>query len=400
MTLPLKGLRVLDLTNVMAGPFCCYQLALLGAEVVKVERPGTGDLARELGADAELNRQYMGASFLAQNAGKKSVTINLKSERGQALFHGLVETTDAVVESFRPGVMERLGASPAALRERNPGLVVCSLSGFGQDGPAKLRPAYDQIIQGLSGIMSVTGDTDSAPLRVGFPVSDAVAGLTAAMSVSAALAGAARTGEGSVIDVAMLDSTIVTAAWVVSNYLMTGETPMPMGNENRTAAPSGAFRTKDGLLNIAANRQAHWESVATVLGVPELIEDPRFNERESRKKNRKELKALLEEVLVQAPAQEWEDRLNAVGVPAGRVLSVPEAIEHPQVRHRELVRDFENVPGLGRGIRVANGGFIFDGEARADLDPPAQLGAHNDEIFGQLGLGPAEIAALKEEGII
>ncbi|WP_108661378.1 CaiB/BaiF CoA transferase family protein [Acuticoccus kandeliae] len=400
MSLPLENLRVLDLTNVMAGPFCCYQLAMLGAEVIKVERPGSGDLARELGADSDLNRRHMGASFLAQNAGKKSVTLDMKSPKGQALFLRLVDTADAVVESFRPGVMARLGASPAALRARNPRLVVCSLSGFGQTGPYAKRPAYDQIIQGLSGIMSVTGDADSAPLRVGFPVADAVTGLTAAMSVSAALAGAARTGEGSIIDVSMLDSTMVTSAWVVSNYLITGQTPAPMGNENRTAAPSGTFRTKDGLLNIAANRQSHWESVAKVLGVPELIEDPRFKERESRKANRAELKTLLEEVLMGAPAQEWEERLNAAHVPTGRVLSVPDAIDHPQVRHRGLFREFATVPGLDRSVRVANGGFVFEGEDRADLAPPAQLGAHNGEIFAELGVSQAEIEALKEEGIL
>jgi crotonobetainyl-CoA:carnitine CoA-transferase CaiB-like acyl-CoA transferase len=254
MTLPLAGLRVLDLTNVMAGPFCCYQLALLGAEVIKVELPKTGDLARQLGADPGLSQNLMGASFLTQNAGKKSITLNLKDPRGRDLLKRLAGSADALVESFRPGVMIRLGVDAAVLRIEHPRLVYCALSGFGQTGPLSARPAYDQVIQGLSGLMSVTGDETSAPLRVGFPVSDAVAGLNAALAVCAALAHAARTGEGGTIDVSMLESSIAIAAWVVGNYMIAGEEPQPMGNENRTAAPSGVFRTQDGLLNIAANK--------------------------------------------------------------------------------------------------------------------------------------------------
>lgn len=400
MSLPLQGLRILDLTNVMAGPFCCYQLALLGAEVIKVEPPGSGDLARQLGADVELNRKMMGASFLAQNAGKKSVTLNLKSPRGQALFHELVKTADAVVESFRPGVMTRLGSNAETLRAINPRLVYCALSGFGQKGPLSSRPAYDQIIQGMSGIMSVTGDEKTGPLRAGFPVSDAIAGLNAAMSVSAALAGAARTGKGATIDVSMLESTIATAAWVVSNYLITGQIPKPMGNENRTASPSGTLRAADGLLNIAANKQEHWESVAKVLGVPELIEDPRFKDREDRKINREELKALLETVLVTRPAEEWERLFNEAGVPAGRVLNVSETVELEQLRQRDMFRTFDQVPGIDRPVTVSNGGFLIEEEGRGEIGPPPMLGQHNEDILTSLGVSAAEIAELKENKII
>ncbi|MEX0371250.1 MAG: CaiB/BaiF CoA transferase family protein, partial [Tateyamaria sp.] len=187
MTKPLDGVRVLDLTNVLAGPFCCHQLAHMGAEVIKVEAPGRGDLARQLGADPELNAKGMGVSFLAQNAGKKSITVNFKHPDGKALFLRLVETADVVVENFRPGVMTRLGLGYDALKERKTDLIYCAISGFGQDGPWVERPAYDQIVQGVSGVMSITGDTDSAPLRVGYPVADTVGGMTAAFAVASAL---------------------------------------------------------------------------------------------------------------------------------------------------------------------------------------------------------------------
>jgi len=261
----LAGARVLDLTNVLAGPFCCYQLAQLGADVIKVEVPGTGDLARQLGADPELNRRGMGASFLAQNAGKRSITINLKSAKGQDVFRRLVASSDVLVENFRPGVMDRLGLGYGALKAVRNDIIYCAISGFGQDGPLKFNPAYDQIIQGLSGVMSVTGDKTSAPLRVGYPVADTMGGITAAFAIAAALFRRERSGEGEMIDVSMLESTLVAMGWAVSNWLIAGVKAEPMGNENMTASPSGAFHTGDGLLNIAANKQEQFETLCRLI---------------------------------------------------------------------------------------------------------------------------------------
>lgn len=400
MSLPLDGIRVLDLTNVMAGPFCCYQLALLGAEVIKVEVPGTGDLARQLGADADLSSSLMGASFLAQNAGKKSVTLNLKDPRGRDLLKRLVRTSDALVESFRPGVMQRLGLDADTLLAEKPSLVYCALSGFGQSGPMSLRPAYDQIIQGLSGCMSVTGDEASAPLRVGFPISDAAAGLNAALATSAALVRAVRDGKGAIVDVSMLDSSIALAAWVVSNYLICGEHPRPMGNENRTASPSGTFRTGDGLLNIAANKQDQWERTAQVAGLEHLITDPRFATREERKKNRYVLKELLEEALMAQSAEVWETRLNEAGVPAGRVLNISAVLDLEQVSHRKMLRTFDKVDGVDRPVTVTSGGFLFQGEGRGSLEAPPSLGQHNEEILLALGVTSQEIAELSKDRVI
>src|SRR5262245_53624346 len=274
MTELLSGVRVLDLTNVLAGPYCCYQLALLGADVIKIEAPGGGDLARQLGASPELNRAKMGVSFLAQNAGKRSVVLDLKSADGKARFLDLVATADVVLENFRPGVMERLGLGHRRLREARPDLVYCAISGFGQTGPLRDNPAYDQIIQGMSGIMSITGTPELAPLRVGYPVCDTLGGLTGAFAIAAALVRRSRTGEGALLDVSMLESTLSALGWPVSNYLTAGVEPQPAGNENVTGAPSGAFRTADDILNIAANKQEQFEILCDLIGRPELKTDP------------------------------------------------------------------------------------------------------------------------------
>lgn len=382
---PLTGFRVLDLTNVLAGPFCTYQLALMGAEVIKIETPDGGDLARQLGADPARSRALMGASFLAQNAGKKSVTLDLKQADGKAAFLALSKTADVVVENFRPGVMDRLGVGYEALKSVKPDLVYCAISGFGQHGPMRGAPAYDQIIQGLSGAMSITGDAQSAPLRVGYPVADSVGGMTAAFAVAAALAGRERHGDGAFIDVSMLDSTIATMGWIVSNYLIAGQAPAPMGNDNFTASPSGTFVTGDGLLNIAANKQEQFIALARLIGRSDLVEDERFAEREARKRHRAVLTREIEAALAAKSAAEWEGLLNEAGVPAGRVLTVPEALALEQVKQRGLIQQ----TGAGSAedsISVCVGGYQLNGVARAPDRAPPRLGQHTAEILSEVGL--------------
>jgi crotonobetainyl-CoA:carnitine CoA-transferase CaiB-like acyl-CoA transferase len=396
----LEGIRVLDLTNVLAGPFGAYQLALLGADVIKVEVPGCGDLARQLGADADLNRELMGASFLAQNAGKRSVTVNLKSEAGRQVFRRLVGSADVVMENFRPGVMARLNLDYDALRQIRPGLVYCAISGFGQDGPLKDNPAYDQIVQGLSGVMSVTGDATTAPLRVGYPVADTIGGLTAAFAVAAALVRRGRTGEGEFIDVSMLEATLVTMGWQVSNWLIAGVRPQPLGNENMTAAPSGTFATGDGPLNIAANQQQQFETLARLIGRPGLVNDPRFSGREARKQNRFALKAEIETALAERPAREWSALFNAHGVPAGEVLDVPAALAHPQIKARGLVKSFDVAPGVAKPVAVVRAGFHLQSGDPAPAMPPPRLGADTEDVLAALGYGADEIGALRREGAI
>ena len=393
----LEGVRILDLTNVLAGPFCCYQLAQLGADVIKVEVPGSGDLARQLGADPELNRRLMGASFLAQNAGKRSVTINLKNPAGKEVFCRLVATADVIVENFRPGVMERLGLGFEALRNAKANLIYCAISGFGNNGPLKDNPAYDQIVQGLAGVMSITGDERSAPLRVGFPVADTIGGITAAFAIAAALFRRGRSGQGEFIDVSMLEATLVTMGWAVSNWLIAGVIPEPMGNENMTASPSGTFKTAAGLLNIAANKQQQFEKLCELIGRKELASDPRYANREDRKKRRYELRADLEAVLTRKSAKEWSELFNKHGVPAGEVLSIPEILEHPQIAERSLIKRFQAAAGIDREIAVVRAGFHLASGDPEPVSPPPLLGADTQTILEELGYDRNAVARLKTE---
>ena len=397
MASPLNGIRVLDLTNVLAGPFCCHQLAHLGAEVIKVEAPGRGDLARQLGADPDLNAANMGISFLAQNAGKASVTINLKHDDGKALFLRLLATADVLVENFRPGVMDRLGLGYGDLKPDHPRLIYCAISGFGQDGEWVDRPAYDQIIQGVSGVMSVTGDADTGPTRVGYPVADTVGGLTAAMAVSAALNQSPR---GAFIDVSMLESVLATMGWVVSNHLNTGIAPKANGNENPTSAPSGTFQTASGPMNIAANKDAQWVLLTDHLGLATLRDHPDYATREDRKTNRVALRGALEVVLMTRPAATWADELNAIGVPAGVILSVPDILQSSQVAKRDFLTEFGDVPGVNRPVTVGRTGLKLDGVSPQVKAPPPALDQHGDEIWASLGLSPDQITALRSAGAI
>jgi crotonobetainyl-CoA:carnitine CoA-transferase CaiB-like acyl-CoA transferase len=371
---------VLDLTNVLAGPYCSYQLMLYGAEVVKIEVPGSGDLARHLGPDEELNRAGLGASFLAQNAGKKSIELNLKEAGDRAVFEELVRGADVLVENFRAGVLARLGFGWDRLRELNPSLVYCAITGFGQTGPMSQAPAYDQIIQGLSGMMSITGTQETAPLRVGFPVCDTIGGLMAALAICAALAGRERTGQGCLVDVSMLEASMSAMGWAATHYVISGVAPAPMGRQNVTAAPSGTFDTADGQLNIAANRQSQFETLCRVIGREDLAGDPRFADSSARKRHREALDLEVNAALRARTAAQWEQILPAVGVPAARILSVVQALESPQLEHRGFFTDVGFPGDPARSLRVTGNGVQLDGEPLRPNGPPPRLGEHNPQI--------------------
>ncbi len=394
----LEGIRVLDLTNVLSGPFSTLHLALLGAEVIKIENPKDGDLARKLGNVPALNKQLMGTSFLAQNANKKSVTLDLKSPDGKEIFTKLVKTADVVVENFRPGVMARLGFGYDKLKELNPRIVFCAISGFGQTGPDAFKPAYDQIIQGLSGVMAVNGDERLNPLRAGFPVCDTVGGMNAAFAIMAALYHREHTGEGQMVDIALLDSIMPLMGWVAANLLIGHQQPVLLGNDNFTAAPSGTFATADGCVNIAANQQKQWEDLARALGVPELVEDPRFKERDTRKANRKLLTPLLEVKLKEKGTAYWVEALNKVDVPTGAVIGLEQALTQEQCKHRKTLEPM-NVEGIGE-IPFFNLTAKFSSTPGQLETAPPRLSQHTADILRSLGYSDEDVKALKEKAVI
>jgi CoA:oxalate CoA-transferase len=391
---PLQGFRVLDITNVLSGPFCGYQLGLLGAEIIKVEAPD-GDLARQLGANASWNQNRMGISFLAQNAGKRSIGLNLKTDNGKQIFKDLLKSSDAVIENFRPGVMDRLGLGFEACRTIKDPIIYCAISGFGQDGPLKDNPAYDQIIQGMSGVMDITGDTTTPPYRVGYPIADTIGGLTAALAVSAAL----HQKTSQYIDVSMLESVLTTMGWAVSNLLMNHTEPTRVGNENMTSAPSGAFETQDGIINIAANQDRQWEQLTAVLEAPELNDNPLYQSRELRKENRHTLKSDIETILMGQSTAEWLDRLSAANIPAGPVLSVKEALQLQQVSDREFTLSLDQTHPAER-VDVVTNGFLWNQERLKPASRVETLGESTDSILEELGYDSSRIRELKNEGSI
>jgi formyl-CoA transferase len=392
---PLKDVRVIDMTNVIAGPFCCHNLAHLGAEVIKVEAPVQGDAGRILGQDYPLSEQKMGTLFLGYNPGKRSMTLNLKTEEGKAVFRRLVAESDVLVENFRSGVMDRLGLGYEVLKEINPRLIYCAISGFGQEGPLSDRPAYDQIIQGMSGVMAITGCDSTAPLRAGWPVADTVGGITASMGICAALNANPR---GAFLDVSMLDSLIASMGWAVSSLLAGNIDPFPAGNENPTSSPSGCYECADGQLNIATNKQKQWEDLADHLGLGHLKHDPRFADREGRVTHRHALNAEIQAVLITRSCRDWETELNALGIPAGLVLSMREAVEHPAYRSRDQVARYNL--DCGREINVVRTGLHVNGAPLAVDRAPPKLGEDTDHVLEELGFPPHQIEAFRAAGAV
>ncbi|MDB4022252.1 CoA transferase [Litorivicinus sp.] len=391
---PLSGFRIIDVTNVLSGPFCSYQLGLLGADIIKVESPD-GDLARQLGANPDWNADKLGTSFLAQNAGKKSISIDLKSSRGKAVFQRLVSTADAVVENFRPGVMDRLGLGFDKCQEWSDPIVYCAISGFGQHGPMSGQPAYDQIIQGMSGVMDITGDPASPPYRVGYPIADTIGGLTAALAISSAL----HQKKSQMIDVSMLESVLTTMGWVVSNWLMAAANPQRIGNENMTSAPSGTFRTQDGLINIAANQEKQWLALVDVCELYHLQGDPRYCSREARKKNRSQLNRDIEEVLGKKSTLDWVELFTENGIPSGPVLTVPEALQLPQVLGREFIVSMAH-ENPAKKIDLVTNGFLINGDRLKPESGVDQLGESSALILKSIGYSDFEIEHMIQNGVI
>ena len=398
MPQPLHGITVIDATHVMAGPFCTYLLKLLGARVIKIERPGEGDVMRHYDRDPKY--ADMAPPFMGFNAGKESITLDLKNPKAVEVVRKLATRHDVFVENFRPGVMAILGLGYEALRASNPRLVYCSVTGFGQAGPLRDNPAYDHIVQGICGIMSLTGAPGSPPTKVGFPVVDTFTGYAAAFATMAALLQRAQSGQGQSIDIAMLDSALVLMSSMVVPLLSTGVPPQKVGNRGFNGSPtSDTFAAADMSLTLGANTQRQFEKLCEVLGCSEIIRDSRFATPESRLANSGALHAALEPYVRKRPAREWEHLLNAASVPAGAVRSLNEVLTEPHLATRNLALPLtpssEGHTGFGLGL-----GFALKDTAATKLGAPPLLGEHTRRVLGELGYTDAEIDAMQQEHII
>jgi formyl-CoA transferase len=353
---PLSGVRVVDLTHVLAGPYCTYLLGLLGAEVIKVEVPA-GEWGRRAGPTGPLRNAGLSAGFVAQAADKRMLAVDIRTPEGADILRDLLRGADVFVEGLRPGVVAKAGFDEASLRALNSRLVFASITGFGQDGPFSAWPAYDHVIQAMSGLMSVTGTPESAPLRVGPPVIDYVTGLYAAFAVMAALAARDKIGAFQRVDVAMRDCAFAMMSSVISEHLNAGTVPMPAGNIAASGSPSsGVFATTDGLLALAANQERQFRQLCSALGRPDLVSDERYAEPAVRRANAAALRVELSAVFAKRTAAEWEEVLMAAGVPAGRVRTIPEAVAEPQTAARGLLQEVLS-PELGRNLSVVGAGL-------------------------------------------
>ncbi len=397
--LPLAGIRVLECASVIAGPYGSYILTMLGAETTKIERPGQGDWMRTQGGDAALAAAGMGGMYLSCNAGKRSVTLNLKDPAGVGIAREIAAQSDVFIENWRPGTAQRLGLGFDAIRAANPRIVYCSISGFGQSGPMSPRPAYDHVIQAISGIMSVTGTPETAPSRTGPPLVDYLTGLWAAVAVIAALRERDRTGEAQQVDVAMLDCAVAAMGSIISAHVNGGVAAGPIGNAAASGAPSsGLFPTQSSMLTLVANTEEQFARLCRTLGRPDLVTDDRFRDPETRKQNQAALRQVIGACLMQRPAIDWEQALAAVGVPAGAVRSVPELLAEPQVAARDMFRRMALPGGQGHAL-LPTGGVALNGHKIGPEAGPPALGADNDAVLGALGYDREHRDALRRQGI-
>lgn len=398
---PLKGVRVVDLSQILAGPYATYLLSLLGAEVIKIEKPGEGDWTRDLGPIKDLSAHKMGLGFMTQNAGKKSVAIDLKSEEGLRLVKEIVTGADVFVENFKPGVADRLGLGYAQVKALNPKILYCSISAYGQTGPLAPRPAYDHIIQGMCGIMRTTGTVEGGPTKVGAPYIDYATGMNAAFAIVSGLHEVRRTGESVHLDVAMLDTALMLMASLMTQHLSSGWVPAPNGNEAWSASPSsGAFETADGLLMLAANNDAQFRRLCNAFGRSHLLDDVRYASPGERAMNAAALRAELNAIFLTRTADEWETLLAEHKVPAARVRGLDEALAEDHLRARGITSEMTVTGEVDHTVHIPSLSFLANGQSVRAQDAPHRLGADTEAVLSALAIEPDRIRKLREAQVI
>ncbi len=397
MTKPFAGIRVLDFTQVFAGPFGTFQLALLGADVIKVERPG-GEEMRNGPLSKEWSDRGMAPGWLAINANKRNIALDLKDPSAIEIVKRLAAKADIVTENYRPGVMERLGIGYEALSAINPGLIYCAVSGFGQNGPERNTPSYDGRIQAVSGIMSITGHEGTGPTRAGFAVCDAIGGMTSAFAIASALFQRTHTGKGQCIDVSMLDSTLAFLSPLVSEHTTTGHIHGQYGNQAISRRPTAnLFKVGEDNLLLAVNTEKQFKALMAAIGRPELLDDLRFADWHGRTEHESALREIIEGAFATGTITEWEDRLAEAGAPASQVRTIAEAYRHPQLDHRDVRQSVDSPHGelslIGSGFRLAHGGGSIE-------TAPVPPGEHAEEVLAEAGYNEDEITAFKSAGTI
>ena len=393
---PYEGIKIIDITHVLAGPFAAYQLGLLGADVIKVEHPKNYDQSRDSGGDRALNRQQMGTGYLTQASNKRAITLNLKHEKGREILKKLVKDADVLVENWRSGAFPALGLGWDDLRPLNPRLIYCSMTAFGQEGPRGEQTAYDQLIQATSGMMAMTGTPDVNPIKTGAPVIDYATGTMCAFAISAALFQRERTGRGQYIDSAMLDVSLMLMGSHITSYLRTGHEPRPKGNQMDRAS-SQLYQAKDAPLMIAAGNRGQHERLFDAVGRRDIAAQSSHDEREQLYEQQT---AELEKIIAQRSADEWEQYLQARHVPAGRVRRLSESLTDPQLKTRGVLHEHHTIDGIEGPVTVPLAAFKFADGGPSIESPPPRLGQHTDEVLASLGYSNAEVAKLREEGAI
>lgn len=394
MNQPLTGVRVIDLTRILSGPFCTMLLGDMGADVIKVEAPGKGDPIREQGAIVNGLSWY----FAAFNRNKSSLTLDLKSEAGKKVLERLIAGADVLVENYRPGVLASLGFGPDRIKELNPRLIVASVNGYGSTGPYADRPAFDFIAQAMSGFMSANGTADMEPLRAAPPLTDLLAGLYTAFGVVCALRARDRDGQGQAVEASMMNAMISMFAYLASENLATGALPARTGNDHPISSPYGLFQASDGMVAVAPSTAPVLRRFLSVIGLDRLDENPRFDTNAKRLAQRNEINALINERMRSDTQESWIARLNAAGVPCGKVQSIAEALSDPQVQAQEMVISVEH-PGHGP-VRMTGFPVKFSRTPCQARLPSPDLGAHSDAVLAEIGFSRTEIAALREKGVI